>query len=236
MHMLSDHETLVLRPGLLRLILLSVTLVICAGVFLFMAAVAVAIRVDSLLARSALWLVALILAALAIYFLLLLHTTIIRVEVGPERVKLRMPRARGPLPLLSSIRAELPYSAILSVETREEVYNSFGLVTVQRSYSLVTRDGVRLPLGVMAENWGAQLPFDRAAAQIAARAHISLIDRGAVRVGGVLHAMIRGAPPWSTQAMTPPEAKTWQRRAAKTIQLIVLLVAAIGVLRSCHIS
>ena len=48
--MLNDYETFVLRPGLLWVILLSETLGICAGVFLFMAAVAVAIRVDSLLA------------------------------------------------------------------------------------------------------------------------------------------------------------------------------------------
>src|ERR1700686_1738265 len=89
-HMDSDDSTLVLRPGLLRLLLLSITLVFCACIFLFMAAVAVAIKVDSLIVRSALFLVALVLVALAVYLLLLLRTTIIRVEVGPRRLKLRM--------------------------------------------------------------------------------------------------------------------------------------------------
>jgi hypothetical protein len=231
--MQSDLETFVLRPGPLRVILLSVGLVFCAGLFLFMAAVAIAIRIDNLVARSAVFLLALVLVALAIYFLLLLRTTIIRIEVGPERLKLRMPGVRGPLPLLSTVRAELPYSAIASVETHEEIYNSFGLVTVQRVYSLVTRDGVRLPLGVMAENWGAQMRFDQAAAQIAVRAKTSVIERGAVRVGGVLRAMIRDVPPLSTHSMTLPETKSWHRRAAVSIQLIMLLVGATALLRSC---
>jgi hypothetical protein len=83
-----------------------------------------------------------------------------------------MPRVRGPVPLLGSIKADLPYSAVASVETREEVYSTFGLVTEQRAYSVVTRDGVRLPLGTMVENWSAplQLRFDQAAARIAERA------------------------------------------------------------------
>ena len=123
--------------------------------------------------------------------------------------------------------------ATSSVETREEIYSSFGLITVQRAYSLVTRDGVRLPLGVMAENWGAQMRFDQAAAQIAARAQTSVIERGAVRVGGVLRAMIRDVPPWSTHSMTLPETKSWHRRAAVSIQLIMLLVGATALLRSC---
>jgi hypothetical protein len=229
----SDDSTLVLRPGPLRLVLLSITLVFCACIFLFMAAVAVAIKVDSLIARSVLLLVALVLVALAVYLLLLLRTTIIRIEVGPQRLKLRIPKVRGPLPLLSTIRADLPYSAIASVETREEVYSSFGLVTVQRVFSLVTREGVRLPLGVMAENWGAQMPYDKAAAQIAARAHTAVVDRGAVRVGGILRAIINDVPPWSTQTMPAEESTAWHRRAALTIQLILALVAVTALLRSC---
>ena len=176
-----DHETFVVRPGLLRVVLLSVLLVVGAAVFLFLAAVAAVINVSGVLARGALLLLALFLAALAVYFLLVLSTIAQRIEVGPERLKLRLPRTRGPLPLLGVIRAQLPYGAIASVERREEVYVSFGLVTVQHAFSLVTRDGARLPLGVMAGNWGYQLPFDQAAQKIAERAGCSVIDRGAVR-------------------------------------------------------
>jgi hypothetical protein len=232
-HAQDTRETFVLRPGPLRVVLLSVVLVFGAGVFLFLAAVAVVIKVDSLLARAALSLLALVLAALALCFLLLLRTNIIRIEVGPERLKLRTPRVRGPLVLLSSIREDIPYSAIASVEAREEVYSSFGLVTVQRAFSIVTRDGRRLPIGIMAENLGAQMPFDQAAARIATRAGLSVVDRGAVRVGGVLRAIIRDVPPWSSAAMTVPERKVWHRRAALTMQFIGLLVVAVALLRAC---
>lgn len=57
------------------------------------------------------------------------------------------------LPASVSFRAQLPYDAIASVDCREEVYVSYGLVTVQHAFSLVTRDGVRLPLGVMAASF-----------------------------------------------------------------------------------
>ena len=85
----------VLKPGPLRIVLLTVTFVICAAVFLFLAATLIMIDVDSVLARFALVLGALVLVALAVFFLLLLRTNIVRVEVGPGRFKLRMPRVRG---------------------------------------------------------------------------------------------------------------------------------------------
>src|SRR5580693_4671192 len=166
--MADDHATFILRPGLWRVFFLWVTLLLCAALFVAMAAILAFINVDSLAARLALWLVALGLVALAAYFLLSLRMSIIRIEVGPERLKLRMPRMRGPMAVFGTIRMELPYSAIAAVESREEVYDSFGLVTVQRAYSIVTRDGARFPLGVMAENLGWQMRFDQAAARIAA--------------------------------------------------------------------
>jgi hypothetical protein len=172
---------------------------------------------------------------LAVFFLLLLRTNVVRIEVGPERFKLRMPRVRGPVPLLGSITAELPYSAIASVETREEVYSTFGLVTEQRAYSVVTRDGVRLPLGTMVENWSAplQLRFDQAAARIAERAGTSVVERGAVLVGGTLRATIRDAPPWSTEAMTVWDTEVWHQRAITTVQVIAALGLAVALLRAC---
>jgi hypothetical protein len=228
-----DHETFVVRSGLLRVVLLSVLLVAGATVFLFLAAVAGVIDVSGFLTRGALLLLALFLAALAVYFLLALSTNALRIEVGPELLTLRLPRARGPLPLLGLIRAQLPYDAIASVERREEVYVSFGLVTVQHAFSLVTRDGARLPLGVMAENWGYQLPFDQAAQKIAERAGCSVIDRGAVRVGGVFHAMARDLPPWTIESMPPLERKRWDRRATRTMQFLMLLIVSIFTLRAC---
>lgn len=229
----DDHGTYLLRPTTIRIVLLSVGLSLLSIVFLFMAAVCVAIRIDSGIGRFALTILALLLTALALYFLLLLRTTIIRIEVGPERLKLRLPLVRGPLPLLGTIRADLPYADIVTVDTRAEVYVSFGLVTVQHAYSILTRHGDRILLGVMAENWGAQMPYDEAAARIAARAELPVVDHGAVRVGGILRAMIEDVPPWSAEPMPIDDAVRWRRRAALTMQIILLLVAFTAVLRAC---
>jgi hypothetical protein len=230
----GDDETFVLEPGPLRMTMLGFGLVLCAVMFLFMAAVAVAITVDNFFGRLALLLLGLLLTVLAIYLLLLLRTLVIRVEVGPERLKVRVPRLRGPLPLLSTLRAELPYSAIASVETREEVYSSFGIVTVQRSFRVVTRDGASIPLGIMAENWGAQMPYDQLSARIAARAGIPVVERGAVRVGGIVRAIVDDLPPWTTEAMTSTESNIWRRRAAMTMQFVVFVSIATALLRSCN--
>jgi hypothetical protein len=192
-----DQDAFVVSAGPLRAALLSVLLVLCATMFLFMAGFAFVIPVDSMAVRSALALGGLILVALACYFLLLLRTLANRIEVGPDRLKLRMVPMRGPLPLFGTVRADLAYKDIASVETREENYLTFGLVAVQHAFSIVTRDGTRLPLGVMAESLGAQMPFDQAAKRIAARAHLSVIDRGPVWIDGVLRAMIHDLPLWT---------------------------------------
>jgi hypothetical protein len=236
----GDDKIFVLRPTLGRRILLFIGLIFCAGLFIGMAAldvwisaVAMPAGVDSLAARLVMWLGALILLALAVYMLLLLRVTMVRIEVGPQQLSLRLPRTRGPLPVLGTVRAELPYPAIVAVETRQEVYVSFGLVTIQRAFSMVTRDGKRILLGVMAENWGMQLPFDQAAARIASRAGIAVVDRGALRVGGVIRAMLHDVPPWDTTAMTPAQNKAWHRRAALTMQIILGLCVLTAVLRAC---
>lgn len=237
--MADDTATFVLRPTIGHRIFLFVGLMFCALMFIGMAAVAIwisafaaAIHVDSVAARLALWLGALVLVLLAIYMVLLLRVTIVRIEVGPRQVSLRVVRTRGPLPC-GTIRAEVPYTAIAAVETRQEVYVSFGMATIQHAYSIVTRGGDRLVLGITAENWGMQLPFDKAAALIASRAGSTVVDRGAVRVGGVIRAMLHDVPPWDAAAMTPREHYVWRRRAALTVQLLMLLLGLTAVLRAC---
>jgi hypothetical protein len=236
----DDNETFVLRPTAGHRIFLFAGLIFCACLFTGIAAFAVwisafaaQIQIDSLAARLALWLVALVLLLLACYMLLLLRATIVRIEVGPRWVSLRLPHVRGPLPVLGTIRAEVPYSAIVAVETRQEVYTSFGTATIQHAYSIVIHGGIRLPLGVMADNRGMQLKFDKAAALIASRAGTAIVDRGAVRVGGVIHAMLHDVPPWEAPAMTPAEYTVWRRRAALTIQFLMFLLGLTAMLRAC---
>ena len=142
-----------------------------------------------------------------------------------------MPRMRGPVPLLGTIRAEFPYTAVAAVETREEVYNGCGITSLHRAYSVVTRAGVRISLGSMDQNRGFQLPFDQAAARIAARAGISVTDRGTVLVGGILRAIANDSLPWSAQALSPAEREAWRRRAILTAWLLLMAVAGILFLR-----
>jgi hypothetical protein len=192
----ESEETLIVRPGRLRLVLVSIGLVVCAALMLWWA-VAVCILayvVGSIGGWIVLIPVALACVAVAAFLLLCLNAMALRIEVGRERLKLRVPRLRGHLPLLGLVRAELPYDAIASVQYRIEVY---GAGRRQHAFSLVTRDGDRIPLGAIIEGAPFQYPFGRASALIAERANCPLVTRGAVHIGSVFHAMLHGAPDWS---------------------------------------
>jgi hypothetical protein len=197
--MTGSRDVFVVQPGRLRVVLAGMGLVLCAAVMLLIAAGAVlfAGTIDSIAARAVLVVVALGTAAVAVFLLLYLQTLALRIELGPQRLKLRMPRMRGHLPMLGLIRADIPYDVVASVQGRIELYGGLGRMWVQRAFSLVTRDGERLPLGYVIEDEAFQYPFEQAAAMIAERAACPAIWRDPVRVGSVLRAMIRGAPDWS---------------------------------------
>jgi hypothetical protein len=194
--MAGSPEVLIVQPGLLRVVLVSAGLILSALLLTCWAAgvVFLAGMVGFMLVRIGLILAALGVAAIAVYLLLLLYTLTLRIEVGPERLKLRLPRMRGHLALPGLIRAELPYDAIASVQRRAEIFSGFGGARVQHAFSLVTRDSGRIPLGFMIENAAFQYPFDRVADAIAARAACPNIESKAVRVGSILGAMIHGMP------------------------------------------
>src|ERR1700691_911030 len=138
--MTETTEVLVIQPGPLRVVLVSTGLIFCAVVLLGWAAAAIFVagRTDFIPARIILIVWALGVAAVGAYLLLLLSTLALRIELGPERLKLRLPRMRGHLPLPGLIRAELPYEAIASVQHRAEIFSSFGGARVQHAFSLVT--------------------------------------------------------------------------------------------------
>jgi hypothetical protein len=198
--MAAAPEVLVVKPGLLRVVLVSAGLILSALLLLFWAAgvVLLAGMIDFILVQIGLILVALGAAAIAVYLLLLLHTLALRIELNPERLKLRLPRMRGHLALPGLIHAELPYEAIASVQRRAEIFSSFGGTKVQYAFSLITRDDGRLPLGFMIENAAFQYPFDRVVKMIATRAACPEIESRAVRVGSILGAMIHGTPAWTS--------------------------------------
>jgi hypothetical protein len=197
--MAETTDSFVVQPGRSRVVLVGAGLILLAVLLLGWAAGAIfaASWIDFVLAQVVVILWALGVAAIAVYLLLLLNTLALRIEIGPERLKVRLPHMRGHLPLPGLIRAELPYEAIASVQHRVEVFTTFGGGRIQRAFSLVTRDNGRLPLGFMIDNAAFQYPFDRVADAIATRAACPNIESGTVRVGSILGAMIHGMPKWS---------------------------------------
>ena len=189
-------ETFIVRPARLRLVLVSVGLVLCAALMLVWAAAAciLAHQIDSAIGWIVLVPIALLCVAVAVFLLSCLNAMAFRIEVGRKRLKLRLPRLRGHLPLPGLIRADLAYDVIASVQYRVETYS---VGRRQHAFGLVTRDGDRISLGVIIQGAPFQYPFGRVSALIAERAGCPLITRGAVHIGGVFHAMIHGAPDWS---------------------------------------
>jgi hypothetical protein len=180
--------------------------------FFFFALVALFIHVDNGLGRLGLWAIALILALLAVYFLLILSVLAMRVEVGPKLVRVRVPNWRSPsMPGLPWVRAELPYSDVAAVETRDEVYSSFGLIMLQTAYSIVSKAGRRIVLG----------------------SGVMVTDRGAVRMGGITPAIVRGTPSWDTASMSADERVAAQGKAAKAMQFAFVFVVIALSIRAC---
>src|SRR5690606_38993213 len=79
---------------------------------------------------------ALVLATMACLCVFAFSTLLRRIELGPQAVFLRLPRSRGAMPLPSLVRARIGYSDIVSVDSRDEIYSTFGLPTVQTVYSV----------------------------------------------------------------------------------------------------
>jgi hypothetical protein len=171
-------QTFIVQYSWTTRILLGLAFVGSAAIFLFLAGVFVFVGLSgvALIGQIAAFLVAVGLVLLATYMVTALTVLAVRIRVGPQTVELRLPRLRGPLPLLGLIDATLAYGTISSVESRQEVYVSCGMVTVQEAYSVVTREGTRFLLGIMSRTWGTGLRFDEAARQIAARAGQSVVD------------------------------------------------------------
>jgi hypothetical protein len=229
----GDQGPFVVSAGPWRILLLAPLLVIAGLVFLSLALVMLYVDVANVAGRLALWGAALGLAALAIYFLLLAAALAMRVEVAPDALRLRLPRWQSVLPWFPWIRAAIPYAEIAAVETRDEVYSSFGLTSVQTVYSIASKAGRRIVLGFTSPLATWNYPFDEAAARIARKAGIAVTDRGAVEVGGIIRSIIKGTPPWSTASIGANARATARRRAALAMQIAFAMVVVAVALRAC---
>jgi hypothetical protein len=125
-------------------------------------------------------------AAFSILMLLvlieLLASLRMRVELGPEKVKMTLPSGRGPTPMLFYKSYDIPYDQVQSVETRREIYGGSLVPVLLKGARLVTKDGKTVPIGYVSEaNLDPAFPFPEIAKEIAERARLPLIDRGNVR-------------------------------------------------------
>lgn len=168
------------------------------------------------------------------YFLLLLSTLFLRIELGPQAVRLRVPRWRGAvLPWFPWITTEIPYDQVSAVDTRDEVNSSFGILMVQTAYSLLTKTGRRIVFGYTSPLSGWNYPFERAARAIADRAGVSLKDRGAVWCGGITPSIVRGLPDWHAAPMSPEERARSHARATRAMQYAFLFAVVVLSIRAC---
>lgn len=112
----------------------------------------------------------------------LLYSIRSRVELGEKSVRLTLPSGRGPTPMLRYARREIPYADITGVETRRECYGGAMAPVLLKGARVHTKDGSWVRLGYVSEaNVDPALPFPEIAQRIAARAGVTVEDRGTVR-------------------------------------------------------
>lgn len=231
----AADETLVVRAGPLRIVLLAAMFLLGTVVFLAIAVILVvaAYQATNPIGSAAFLLVAVFVVLLTVYLALMPAALASRIEVAPERLRLRLNRQYGLVALPLYDRADLGYQDIQAVESREEFYRVMGLTSGLTAYSLLTRDGRRFRLGAISPQAGWNLPYDEAAALIARRAGMSVTDRGGVRCGGMVRTLKRGLPPWGRESMDMDERVGARSRAALVWQIAMTLVFATIALRAC---
>lgn len=105
-----------------------------------------------------------------------------RIDLGDTAVKMTLPAGRGLMPMLRYQRHQIPYSDIKAIESRREIYGGTLAPVLMRGARIVTKDDRSIQLGYLNEaNVDPAFPYSEIAEQIAARAGLQVIDRGAVR-------------------------------------------------------
>ncbi len=104
-----------------------------------------------------------------------------RIALGETAVKLTLPSGRGLVPMLRYHSHEIPYSEIVAVETRREIYGGALAPVMLRGARIVTKKDGNVQLGYLNEaNVDPAFPYAEIASKIAKRASIEVNDRGAV--------------------------------------------------------
>jgi hypothetical protein len=152
----------------------------------------------------------------------------------PDALRLDLPSGRSLIHRPPAQHLTIPYDQIEAIETRLEGYGSLGMEIVQRAYVLRRKSGDMIFLfedRALATGFESRM-FSKLAADIAARAHVSVRDLGMVEGrGGALTVWGTHAPDWAAPPLPLAlQLRIW-RRAALTGQLAIGIVIFAVLLR-----
>ena len=144
-------------------------------------------------------------------------------NVHMNRLAAFLPRKRGFAPLARE-EIVVGFQNVDRIETREEVFSSFGVTTSQRAYSLVLKEGGRIVLGADR----AMLPAHvrRIVEAVRARHDAPLVDRGMIDgdAGFMLVAGVK-VPDWSAPPLAAAEVDRRIRARNRTPALLLIAAA-----------
>jgi hypothetical protein len=104
---------------------------------------------------------------------------------------------------------------------------------MQTAYSIETADGRRIVLGYTSPVAAWNYPLEEAARVIAERAGVQLVDRGGVKMGGIVRNALSGPPPWDAPRMSEEERRATHASAVRVFSLVLAFMAVLIALRAC---
>lgn len=154
-----------------------------------------------------------------------------RVVVDDQKVKLSVPRWRGPSPDVRYLEDTIKLGDIEAVETRGEIYQAVNVPVMTRATVLKLKDGSQHLLGYVNENSpDPALPYPEIGRVIAERAGVPFVDKGRVDAGHHARAMLKGPPDWDARPLSEGAYHAYQRdNQWAMLGLAFLLFALAGV-------
>ena len=155
----------------------------------------------------------------------------LRVVLEADFLILDLPAGRSLIHRPAALHAKIPYADIEAIESRLEAYGSLGMEMMQRAYVLRRKNG---ELIFLFEDRAIATPlessvFPKLAADIAARAGVSVRDLGMVEgSGGLLAVWGTHSPDWAAPALPlARQLQIWREVAITGALSVVVIVIAV---------
>jgi hypothetical protein len=150
------------------------------------------------------------------------------IKLGRDSLEMLIPNWRGPTPYIPYSRIALPYKDIAAIETRGEIYKYYVLPIASRCLTLVRKDGRRYHIGYTRENASENaFPYDELAKELGKRTGLPIIDKGIVKGGTRLRALLHDAPPLDAPVIAEAEAKALMAEEGKAWKMALAAIAII---------